>query len=106
MDIASFPRQTLTGPTSQDTLPSCTSTAWKGLEVTLLQSGTHCLAELYWTAPELLRLRESPCSGTPQGDVYSFAILLRDLIHQQAHGPFEDLEAAPEGKAGVCCWRG
>uniref|UniRef100_A0A8C6N5G1 Guanylate cyclase n=1 Tax=Mus spicilegus TaxID=10103 RepID=A0A8C6N5G1_MUSSI len=53
-------------------------------------------SELYWTAPELLRLRESPCSGTPQGDVYSFAILLRDLIHQQAHGPFEDLEAAPE----------
>ncbi|EDL94460.1 guanylate cyclase 2g, isoform CRA_b [Rattus norvegicus] len=53
-------------------------------------------SELYWTAPELLRLRELPWSGTPQGDVYSFAILLRDLIHQQAHGPFEDLEAAPE----------
>ncbi|XP_059101881.1 guanylate cyclase 2G-like [Peromyscus eremicus] len=53
-------------------------------------------SELYWTAPELLRLQELPWSGTPQGDVYSFAILMRDLIHQQAHGPFDDLEEAPE----------
>ncbi|XP_034370768.2 guanylate cyclase 2G [Arvicanthis niloticus] len=53
-------------------------------------------SELYWTAPELLRLQETPWSGTPQGDVYSFAVLMRDLIHQQAHGPFDDLEAAPE----------
>ncbi|GAB1302546.1 Guanylate cyclase 2G [Apodemus speciosus] len=44
-------------------------------------------SELFWTAPELLRLQELPWSGTPQGDVYSFAILLRDLIHQQARGP-------------------
>ncbi|XP_031246562.1 guanylate cyclase 2G isoform X1 [Mastomys coucha] len=58
-------------------------------------------SELYWTAPELLRLQELPWSGTPQGDVYSFAILMRDLIHQQAHGPFDDLEATPEGKAEI-----
>ncbi|XP_042121290.2 guanylate cyclase 2G-like [Peromyscus maniculatus bairdii] len=53
-------------------------------------------SELYWTAPELLRLQELPWSGTPQGDVFSFAVLMRDLIHQQAHGPFDDLEEAPE----------
>ncbi|XP_035292550.1 guanylate cyclase 2G-like isoform X1, partial [Cricetulus griseus] len=53
-------------------------------------------SELYWTAPELLRLQELPWPGTPQGDVYSFAVLMRDLIHQQAHGPFDDLEGAPE----------
>ncbi|KAL6062085.1 hypothetical protein STEG23_024912 [Scotinomys teguina] len=53
-------------------------------------------SELYWIAPELLRLPELPWSGTPQGDVYSFAILMRDLIHQQAHGPFDDHEEAPE----------
>ncbi|XP_005063509.1 guanylate cyclase 2G [Mesocricetus auratus] len=53
-------------------------------------------SELYWTAPELLRLQELPWPGTPQGDVYSFAVLMRDLIHQQAHGPFDDLEEAPE----------
>ncbi|KAL1788700.1 guanylate cyclase 2G-like [Sigmodon hispidus] len=53
-------------------------------------------SELYWTAPELLRLQDLPWSGSPQGDVYSFAILMRDLIHQQAHGPFDDLEETPE----------
>ncbi|XP_051002924.1 guanylate cyclase 2G-like [Acomys russatus] len=53
-------------------------------------------SELYWTAPELLRLQELPWSGTPQGDVYSFAVVLRDLIHQRACGPFDDLEEAPE----------
>ncbi|CAH6940926.1 guanylate cyclase 2G [Phodopus roborovskii] len=53
-------------------------------------------SELYWTAPELLRLQELPWPGTPQGDVYSFAVLMRDLIHQQAHGPFDDLEEVPE----------
>ncbi|XP_051679655.2 guanylate cyclase 2G [Oryctolagus cuniculus] len=53
-------------------------------------------SELYWTAPELLRLREEPRSGTPQGDVYSFAVLLRDLIHHQDQGPFNDRQEAPE----------
>ncbi|KAF6317470.1 hypothetical protein mRhiFer1_008523 [Rhinolophus ferrumequinum] len=45
-------------------------------------------AELYWTAPELLGLSEVPRSGTPKGDVYSFAVLMRELIHHQDHGPF------------------
>ncbi|XP_004839074.3 guanylate cyclase 2G-like [Heterocephalus glaber] len=52
--------------------------------------------ELYWTAPELLRLPQVPWRGTPKGDVYSFAVLMRDLIHHQDHGPFEDLDAAPD----------
>uniref|UniRef100_A0A667H346 Guanylate cyclase n=1 Tax=Lynx canadensis TaxID=61383 RepID=A0A667H346_LYNCA len=45
-------------------------------------------SELYWTAPELLRLPEAPRSGTPKGDVYSFAILMTELIHHQNHGHF------------------
>uniref|UniRef100_A0A8C6RCD0 Guanylate cyclase n=1 Tax=Nannospalax galili TaxID=1026970 RepID=A0A8C6RCD0_NANGA len=53
-------------------------------------------SELYWTAPELLRLPELPWLGTPKGDVYSFAVLMRDLIHQQDCGPFDDLEEAPD----------
>ncbi|ELW62084.1 Guanylate cyclase 2G [Tupaia chinensis] len=53
-------------------------------------------AELYWTAPELLRLPEVPWSGTPKGDVYSFAILMRQLICHQDHGPFDDLHEAPD----------
>ncbi|XP_073097766.1 guanylate cyclase 2G-like [Manis javanica] len=52
-------------------------------------------SELYWTAPELLRLPEVPWAGTPKGDVYSFAILMRELIHHQDHGPFDDYDEAP-----------
>ncbi|XP_054546089.1 guanylate cyclase 2G-like [Talpa occidentalis] len=52
--------------------------------------------ELYWTAPELLRLPEAPWSGTPKGDVYSFAILMRDLLHHPGPGPFEHLNERPD----------
>ncbi|KAG8517445.1 Guanylate cyclase 2G [Galemys pyrenaicus] len=55
-----------------------------------------CFAELYWTAPELLRLPEAPRSGTPKGDVYSFAILMRDLLHHPNHGPFDHLTERPD----------
>uniref|UniRef100_S4RUQ7 Guanylate cyclase n=1 Tax=Petromyzon marinus TaxID=7757 RepID=S4RUQ7_PETMA len=34
--------------------------------------------ELYWTAPELLRMEDLPVNGTPKGDVFSFAILMRE----------------------------
>ncbi|XP_055976297.1 guanylate cyclase 2G-like [Sorex fumeus] len=53
-------------------------------------------SELYWTAPELLRLSEVPWSGTPKGDVYSFAIVMGELIHPQGHGPFDELTERPE----------
>ncbi|XP_054437198.1 guanylate cyclase 2G-like [Pteronotus mesoamericanus] len=53
-------------------------------------------SDLYWTAPELLRLPEVPWSGTPKGDVYSFAVLMRELIHQQDHGPFDDRDETPD----------
>ncbi|KAM9197424.1 LOW QUALITY PROTEIN: guanylate cyclase 2G-like [Dugong dugon] len=52
-------------------------------------------SELYWTAPELLRLPETPCAGTPKGAVYSFALLMRQLIHHQDGGFFDDLDAGP-----------
>ncbi|XP_033617323.1 guanylate cyclase 2G [Fukomys damarensis] len=52
--------------------------------------------ELYWTAPELLRLPQVPWRGTQKGDVYSFAVLMRDLIHHQDRGPFEDRDEAPD----------
>ncbi|XP_016067586.1 PREDICTED: guanylate cyclase 2G-like [Miniopterus natalensis] len=53
-------------------------------------------SELYWTAPELLRLPGAPRSGSPEGDVYSFAILMRGLVHQHDHGPFDDRDQTPE----------
>ncbi|XP_074092304.1 guanylate cyclase 2G-like [Macrotis lagotis] len=53
-------------------------------------------SELYWTAPELLRLEEPPANGTQKGDVYSFAILMRELIYNNQCGPFEDLNKEAE----------
>ncbi|CAK7299790.1 Guanylate cyclase 2G [Vulpes lagopus] len=52
--------------------------------------------EFHWTVPELLWLPEAPWSGTPKGDVYSFAILMTELIHHQDHGPFDDLDEVPD----------
>ncbi|XP_044518510.1 guanylate cyclase 2G-like [Gracilinanus agilis] len=48
-------------------------------------------SEFYWTAPELLRLEEPPTHGTQKGDIYSFAILMKELIYNDQHGPFGDL---------------
>ncbi|KAL0616541.1 Guanylate cyclase 2G [Plecturocebus cupreus] len=67
---------------------------------------SHCFAELYWTAPELLQLLGVPWAGTPQGDIYSFTILMRELIHPWDHGPSDELHEAPDrfchvGQAGL-----
>uniref|UniRef100_A0A7M4EWQ7 Guanylate cyclase n=1 Tax=Crocodylus porosus TaxID=8502 RepID=A0A7M4EWQ7_CROPO len=52
--------------------------------------------ELYWTAPELLRLEEYPFQGTQKGDVYSFAIIMKELIYNSEDGPFHDLDQEAE----------
>uniref|UniRef100_A0A8C8RJJ4 Guanylate cyclase n=1 Tax=Pelusios castaneus TaxID=367368 RepID=A0A8C8RJJ4_9SAUR len=53
-------------------------------------------ADLYWTAPELLRMEEYPFNGTQKGDVYSFAIIMRELIYNNEDGPFQDLNKGAE----------
>ncbi|XP_069467890.1 guanylate cyclase 2G-like [Ambystoma mexicanum] len=53
-------------------------------------------AELFWTAPELLRLENCPYVGTQKGDVYSFAIIIRELLYSHDDGPYQDLNLEPE----------
>ena len=36
--------------------------------------------DMLWTSPELLRLTTVPPRGTQAGDVYSFAIVLQELL--------------------------
>ncbi|XP_017214686.1 retinal guanylyl cyclase 2 isoform X2 [Danio rerio] len=50
--------------------------------------------DLFWTAPEHLRDPESPRKGTYKGDVYSFAIILQEVVVRGA--PYCMLGLSPE----------
>ena len=51
---------------------------------------------LLWTAPEILRMGdEAPYYGTPKGDVYSFAIIIQEILYRTM--PFMDDGLSPEG---------
>ncbi|GFO22234.1 hypothetical protein PoB_004873900, partial [Plakobranchus ocellatus] len=47
-----------------------------------------------WTAPELLRMEKPPLGGTQKGDVYSFAIVLYEVLNR--NGPYGDCHFTPK----------
>ena len=38
--------------------------------------------KLLWTAPELLRMPRRPFYGTQKGDIFSYGILLQEIIYR------------------------
>lgn len=57
--------------------------------------------ELYWTAPELLRQDLQHATGTVQGDVFSFAIILWELMFGTKASPYHHLNLEPKGKCSI-----
>ena len=52
-----------------------------------------------WTAPELLRMTSRPLNGTQKADVYSFAIILQEIMFR-AKPYFIDVDS-PQGPIGL-----
>ncbi|EHH61140.1 Retinal guanylyl cyclase 2 [Macaca fascicularis] len=50
------------------------------LEMLRLSEGESCVEELLWTAPELLRTPRGGRLGSFAGDVYSFAIIMQEVM--------------------------
>ena len=60
------------------------------------------MSDMLWTAPEILIEKNKPegafVPGTQKGDVYSFAIIVQEILYRQ--GPFyvcEDNQPQPKG---------
>ncbi|UYV84427.1 NPR2 [Cordylochernes scorpioides] len=51
-----------------------------------------------WTAPELLRLENPPPEGTQKGDVYSFGIIVHEIVLRQGVFYLGEVEPSPKGK--------
>lgn len=51
--------------------------------------------ELLWTAPELLRDPVACPKGTKKGDVYSFSIIMQEIVMRS--GPYANSSPDPQG---------
>ncbi|XP_076007873.1 guanylate cyclase 2G [Genypterus blacodes] len=52
--------------------------------------------DLYWTAPELLRQVNLPFNGTQKGDVFSFSMIMWELMYNSRSGPYQDINLEPK----------
>ncbi|XP_065118683.1 guanylate cyclase 2G [Paramisgurnus dabryanus] len=52
--------------------------------------------EMYYTAPEFLREIYFPFNGTQKGDIYSFAIIMREIMYSTETGPYHDVHLEPK----------
>uniref|UniRef100_A0AAY4EZ13 Guanylate cyclase n=1 Tax=Denticeps clupeoides TaxID=299321 RepID=A0AAY4EZ13_9TELE len=62
-----------------------------GTKHKILAAGDQKYEDMFWTAPELLREPFVPFNGTQKGDVYSFAIVMRELLYSTEEGPYQDI---------------
>jgi len=62
-----------------------------------LHMGGWFVVEMYWTAPELLRQVGLHVCGTPKADVYSFAIIMWELMYNAKPGPYHEINLGPKG---------
>lgn len=68
-----------------------------GLSVISFRASKHFFSELLWTAPEILRVPGQPgVYGTLPGDVYSFAIIMQEVVIRGP--PFCMLNLSAAGK--------
>ena len=58
----------------------------------------HCTLGKLWTAPELLRMDRPPPEGTPKGDVYSFAIIVHEILMRQGPYYLANVDLSPRGR--------
>lgn len=52
---------------------------------------------MYYIAPELLRQVGLQVNGTGKADVYSFAIIMWELVYSAKSGPYHEINLSPKG---------
>lgn len=61
----------------------------------LIECRLYLISGLFWKAPELLRNSHASIRGTQEGDIYSFAIILYEILGRK--GPYGNINLEPKG---------